>query len=149
MSEQHRSGSSRHAMLNKKDGWFRYCRPYLEELNPRDDLDLVAYVRDMIARATGFKADTLVMMADDGGYPLFPSALAPINPHVQGQDLLGMIERECRQRGLRFGLGCLGVHTNSYVAATRPDWAMRDENGQTYPFYEWHLICLKRMQSLF
>ena len=142
MSENDPSGSSRHAMLNKQDGWFRYCRPYLEELNPRDDLDLATYVGDMVARAKGFKADTLVMMADDGGYPLFPSALAPINSHIHGQDLLGMIERECRQAELRFGLGFLGVHTNSHIAATRPEWAMRDENGQTYPFFHTHLICL-------
>ena len=34
-----------HARLNKKDGWYKYCRPYLEQLDPRDDLDLVPYVR--------------------------------------------------------------------------------------------------------
>ena len=84
MSENDPSGSSRHAMLNKQDGWFRYCRPYLEELNPRDDLDLATYVGDMVARAKGFKADTLVMMADDGGYPLFPSALAPTDDRGRG-----------------------------------------------------------------
>lgn len=128
--------------LNKKDRWYEYCRPYLEELNPRDDLDLVPYVRDMVARAKSFNADPLVMMADDGGYPLYPSKLAPINCHVHGEDLLGMIERECRQQGLRFGLGYLGVHCNNYIAATRPDWAMCDSSGNTYPFYQGHLICL-------
>jgi hypothetical protein len=128
--------------LNKKDRWYEYCRPYLEELNPRDDLDLVPYVRDMVARAKGFKADPLVMMADDGGYPLYPSKLAPINCHVHGEDLLGMIERECRQQRLRFGLGFLGAHCNNYIAATRPDWAMCDNSGKTYPFYQGHLICL-------
>ena len=131
-----------HARLNKRDGWYNYCRPYLEQLNPRDDLDLVPYVRDMVARAKSFKADPLVMMADDGGYPLYPSKLAPINPHLHGEDLLSMIEQECRRQGLRFGLGYLGVHCNSYIAATHPDWAMRDKNGQTLPFYEWNLICL-------
>jgi hypothetical protein len=128
--------------LNKQDGWYKYCRPYLEELNPRDDLDLVPYVRDMVARAKTVKADTLVMLADDGGYPLYPSKLAPINCHVHGEDLLGMIELECRQQGLRFGLGFVGTHTNNYIAATRPDWAMRDSSGKTYPFYQGHLICL-------
>ena len=128
--------------LNKKDRWYEYCRPYLEELNPRDDLDLVPYVRDMVATAKAFKGDPLVMMADDGGYPLYPSKLAPINCHVHGKDLLGMIERECRQQGLRFGLGYLGTHCNNYIAATQPDWAMVDKNGNTYPFYEGHLICL-------
>ena len=122
--------------------WYEYCRPYLEQLNPRDDLELVPYVGAMVARAKEFNADTLVMMADDGGYPLYPSKLAPINPHIHGQDLLGMIEQECRRQGLRFGLGFLGVHCNSYVAATQPDWAMRSKDGQTKPFYEWHLICL-------
>jgi hypothetical protein len=131
-----------HARLNKKDGWYKYCRPYLEELNPRDDLDLVPYVRDMVARAKTVKADPLVMLADDGGYPLYPSKLAPINCHVHGQDLLGMIEQECRQQGLRFGLGFVGTHTNNYIDATHPDWAMRDSSGKTYPFYEGHLICL-------
>lgn len=128
--------------LNKKDRWYEYCRPYLEELNPRDDLDLVPYVRDMVARAKTFNAGTLVMMADDGGYPLYPSKLAPANWHVHGEDLLGMIERQCRQHGLRFGLGFLGVHCNNYIAATQPDWAMRDSTGKTYSFYEGHLICL-------
>jgi len=128
--------------LNKSDRWYEYCRPYLEELNPRDDLDLVPYVRDMVTRAKGFNADPLVMMADDGGYPLYPSKLAPINGHVHGEDLLGMIEKECRQQGLRFGLGYLGVHCNNYIAATRPDWAMCDNKGSTYPFYQGHLICL-------
>ena len=142
MAEQNRSEPSQQDMLNKKDGWFRYCRPYLEQLNPRDDLDLVTYVRDMIARAKSFKADTLVMMADDGGCQLYPSDLAPINTHIHGQDLLGMIQQECSQHGLRFGLGFLGAHCNSHIAATRPDWAMRDENGEVYPFYHWHVICL-------
>jgi len=128
-------------MIDKRDGWYRFCRPYLEQLNPRDDLDLDPYVREMVTRAKGFNADTLVMMADDGGYPLYPSAIAPINSHIHGQDLLGMIEKECRKKGLRFGLGFLGVHCNSYAAATHPDWAMLDENGKVYPFYRWHLVC--------
>ncbi len=136
------SAAESHTRLNKKDRWYEYCRPYLEELNPRDDLDLVPYVRDMVARAKSFKADPLVMMADDGGYPLYPSKLAPINCHVHGEDLLGMIEQECRNQGLRFGLGFLGTHTNNYIAATRPDWAMCDNKGETYPLYEGHLICL-------
>lgn len=96
----------------------------------------------MVARAKSFKADTLVMMADDGGYPLYPSNLAPINCHIRGEDLLGMIEQECRQQKLRFGLGFLGAHCNNYIATTRPDWAMRDSNGKTYSFYEGHVICL-------
>src|ERR1019366_3689843 len=106
--------------MNKQDAWFQFCRPYLAQLNPRDDLVLEPYVRDMVARAKSFHADPLVMMADDGGYPLYPSQLAPINSHIHGQDLLGMIERECRQQGLRFGLGYLGVHCNSHIAATHP-----------------------------
>jgi hypothetical protein len=131
-----------HSRLNKKDRWYEYCRPYLEELNPRDDLDLVPYVRDMVATAKNFHADPLVMMADDGGYPLYPSKLAPINCHVHGEDLLGMIEQECRQQGLRFGLGYLGTHCNNYINATHPDWRSCDKDGNTYPFYQGHLICL-------
>ncbi len=130
------------ARPNKQDGWYHYCRPYLEQLNPRDDLELVPYVRDMVARAGAFHADPLVMMADDGGYPLYPSALAPSNPHIHGQDLLGMIERECRRQGIRFGLGFLGVHCNSYSAATHLEWAMRGRKGETRPFYQWYLLCL-------
>lgn len=33
-----------HSRLNKNDRWYEYCRPYLEELNPRDNLDLPPYV---------------------------------------------------------------------------------------------------------
>ncbi len=130
------------ARLDKRDGWFRFCRPYLEELDPRHDLDLPAYASGLVARARDCNADPLVMLADDGGYPLYPSARAPINPHVQERDLLGMIERECRRQGLRFGLGFLGVHCNSHIAATQPTWAMRDEAGKVFPFYQWHLMCL-------
>lgn len=130
------------AMLNKKDGWYTYCRPYLEQLDPRDDLDLVTYVSGMVCRAKEFKADTLVMMADDGGYPLYPSELAPINTHVHGQDLLAMIEQECRAQGLRFGLGFLGVHCNRHVATTHPEWGMLDKNGKKFSFYTSFLICM-------
>jgi hypothetical protein len=87
--------------LNKQGDWFQFFRPYLEELNPREDLDLPSYVSDMVARAKDFRADTLVMMADDGGYPIYPSRLAPINSHIHGQDLLGMIEQACRENGLQ------------------------------------------------
>jgi hypothetical protein len=136
------SAADSRTRLNKRDRWYEYCRPYLEQLNPRDDLDLVPYVRDMVATAKSFKGDPLVMMADDGGYPLYPSKLAPINFHVHGEDLLGMIEQECREQGLRFGLGFLGAHCNNYIDVTHPDWAMCDKDGEKYPFYEGHVICL-------
>ena len=96
----------------------------------------------MVARATTFKADTLVMMADDGGYPLYPSKLAPINHHIHGRDLLGMIEQQCHQQGLRFGLGYLGVHCNTYISGKQPEWAMRSKAGDTIRFYSWVVLCL-------
>ncbi len=61
---------------------------------------------------------------------------------ASGQDLLAMIESECQANDMRFGLGYTGVHTNSHIVATQPDWAQRNKDGKVFPFFQWHLICI-------
>ena len=124
-----------------KDDWFQFCRPYLEELNPRDDLDLPVYVAGIVERALAFNADTVVFMADEGGYPNYPSRLTPTSDHLHGQDLLGLVAEKAHEAGLRFGAGFLGMHCNNYVRDAHPEWLQRDKDGQPAPFYTGFLVC--------
>ncbi|MFC1453198.1 beta-galactosidase trimerization domain-containing protein [Verrucomicrobiota bacterium] len=121
--------------------WFEFCTPHLQELNPKVDLDPEPYVKDMVDRAEAIGSDTLIFMADEGGRAVYPSRLLPASDHLRGADLLGMVEKEVHARGLRFGAGFLGIHTNSYCCEAHPEWMQRDIDGQPLPFYSASLLC--------
>jgi len=112
-------------------------------LNPKVDLELAPYVKELVDRAVVLNSDTVVYMADEGGYPVYPSKLAPMSDHLHGVDLLAMVEKETHNRGLKFGVGFLGMHVNSYVSKEHPEWLQRDKEGNPAPMYTppQYLVC--------
>ena len=123
------------ARCAEKNDWYRFCRPHLEQLNPKADLDPAAYVKERLDRAEAIDSDLFVHLADEGGYPLYPSRLAPMSEYLHGADLLGMLEKETHKRGLRFGAGFLGMHVNHYVSVEYPEWLQKTRKDQPAPMY--------------
>ena len=123
------------------DRWYEFCTPHLQELNPKDDLDIESYVTDMVDRSEAIGSDTLIFMADEGGRAVYPSRLLPMSDHLNGVDLLGMIEERAHARGLRFGAGFLGIHANSHACGAHPDWIQRNGQDVPRPFYSAYLLC--------
>ena len=130
-------------MAVQKDDWYKFCTPHLQELNPKVDLDPEVYVKELVHRAVALNSDVVVYMADEGGYPVYPSKLAPMSDHLHGIDLLGMVEKQTHKKGLRFGAGFLGMHVNSYISKEHPEWLQRDKDGNPAPMYTppQYLVC--------
>jgi len=58
----------------KKDDWYKLCRPHIEQLNPKVDLDPETYVQELLDRAQMLNSDLFMYFCDEGGYMvvLFP-----------------------------------------------------------------------------
>jgi len=126
---------------DKTDNWYDFCRPHLENLNPKTDLDAADYAKKLADRAVAINSNVVVYIVDEGGYPVYPSKITPMTDHLKGVDLLAMIKQETKKRGLKFGVSFLGVHANSYVRDNHPEWLQRDKNGNPWPFLVSHLVC--------
>ena len=104
-------------------------------MNPKADLNPAVYVRELVDRAEAIGSDLLIYFADEGGYPVYPSKLAPMSERLHGADLFGMLETETHRRGLKFGAGFLGMHVNHYISVEHPEWLQRTRDGETAPMY--------------
>ena len=129
--------------MPKKDDWYKFCRPHLEWLNWEINLDTESYVSELIDRAKQLNSDTLAYPFESGGLLLYPGKLAPMDNHIGGRDLLGMIEREAHKAGLKFVICFLGMSANTYITNTHNDWIVRDKDGKLVePWHGYHFRSL-------
>ena len=81
-----------------KDDWHLFCRPYLEQLNPRVDLDLPVYAAGIVERVLAVRAD----VSEEAVYQITRAIFENLGS-------LHEIHRATRELTLETALGGLGA----------------------------------------
>lgn len=127
--------------VSKADNWWEYAAIELEWLNPARDLDPEAHATEVLDDAQALGATVLAYCVDCGGYPIYPSRLAPQCRLLRGYDLLGALVQGAHERGLKFVGGVLGLHVNPYLTEEYPDWVQLDYAGNPSECFSFKLLC--------
>ena len=120
----------------KNKAWFENSRPHLEWMNWSTELDAEKYTNKLIERAIAINSDTLIFDWESGGRAVYPSNFAPMDDHVNGVDLFGMLLEKAHAAKLKFGAAFLGMNGNTYLSDTFPEWVCKKPDGT--PYEKWH-----------